>query len=321
MTEPTAPPLPRRRSRSALIAAPAIALTLVLGAAACSGSGAGSAGSSSGAAGSGDAGSDGAGSAPALADSADTAGGGSVAAPAGAAAEPAAVAAVGDAARAVVSTGTLGVRVEDLATASAAVEGLATGAGGLVTASRAGVAGEDQQAHFTLRVPSPAFEDVQQAVAELGQQTDRSSTTQDVTAEVADVDSRVASAQAVLVTFRDRLPQARTIPDVLAIEGEIATRQADLEALQARQRVLADQVALATLEVTLTQGAPTSVVAAQSPGFTGGLGAGWHALGAFLRVAALVVGAVLPFVVPVAVVAVPVVLLRRRRTRGAAPAE
>ncbi|WP_380157295.1 DUF4349 domain-containing protein [Kineococcus sp. R86509] len=309
MPEPTPPSTRPTPSRGRLLAAPAVALVLVLGAAACSGSGAGS---------------DGSGSSQGMADSgggsAGTAEGGSVAAPAEGA-EPAAVAAVGDAQRAVVSTGTLAVRVEDLPSATTAVEALTTGAGGSVAASQVGAAGEDQQAHLTLRVPSASFEDVQAGVAELGQQTDRSTTSTDVTAEVADVDSRVASAQAVLVTFRDRLPQARTIPDVLAIEGEIATRQADLEALQARQRVLADQVSLATLDVTLTQGAPTSIVAASDPGFRGGLGAGWHALGEFLRVASLVLGAVLPFVVPVAVVAVPVLLLRRRRTRTTAPAE
>ena len=313
MPEPTPPSTRSTPSRGRLLAAPAVALVLVLGAAACSGSGAGSDGSESSQGMADSGGGSGGGSA-------GTTEGGSVAAPAEGA-EPAAVAAVGDAQRAVVSTGTIAVRVEDLPSATTAVEALTTGAGGSVAASQVGAAGEDQQAHLTLRVPSASFEDVQAGVAELGQQTDRSTTSTDVTAEVADVDSRVASAQAVLVTFRERLPQARTIPDVLAIEGEIATRQADLEALQARQRVLADQVSLATLDVTLTQGAPTSIVAASDPGFRGGLGAGWHALGEFLRVASLVLGAVLPFVVPVAVVAVPVLLLRRRRTRRTAPAE
>ena len=317
MPESTPPSTRPTRSRGRLLTAPAVALVLVLGAAACSGSGAGSegSGSSQGAADSaGDSAGDSGGDGIATAD------GGSVAAPADAAG-PAAVATVGDAGRAVVSTGTIAVRVEDLSGATTAVEALTSGAGGSVAASQVGADGEDQQAHLTLRVPSASFEDVQAGVAELGQQTDRSTTSTDVTAEVADVDSRVASAQAVLVTFRERLPQARTIPDVLAVEGEIATRQADLEALQARQRVLADQVSLATLDVTLTQGAPTSIVAASDPGFRGGLGAGWHALGEFLRVASLVLGAVLPFAVPVAVVAVPVLLLRRRRSRAVAPAE
>jgi hypothetical protein len=293
MRAPTTLSPSRTASRTRFLAAPALALTLVLGAAACSGSGAGSedSGSSQG--------------------QADSSSGGVSGDAAGASAE--------GTDRAVVSTATLGVRVSDLAAASAAVQGLATGAGGLVTASQAGGAGDEQQAHFTLRVPSASFDAVLEGVAGLGRQTDRSTTSADVTAEVADVDSRVASAQAVLVTFRDRLPQASTIPDVLAIEGEIARRQADLEALQARQRVLADQVALATVDVTLTQGGPTSVVPASSPGFTGGLGAGWRALGEFVRIVTLVAGVVLPFAVPVALVAVPVLLLRRRRAASGNP--
>lgn len=233
--------------------------------------------------------------------------------------------------RLVVSTGTVAVLVEDVTDAGRRVSAATEQAGGLVTASGTGTGGrgaaadpEDsqasgEQAHYTLRVPGPAFEQVLDAVGELGRVTDRSTSATDVTAEVADVGSRVASAQAVLTTFRDRLPQASSIPDVLALEGEIARRQADLEALQARQRVLADQVALATVEVTLTAADPADPVAADAPGgFLGGLSTGWSALATFLGAVAVVLGVVLPFALPAAAVAGVVVLVRRRR--GAGPA-
>ncbi|MBB2901726.1 hypothetical protein FHR75_002541 [Kineococcus radiotolerans] len=319
---PLSPTRAPARRRTAL-AVPALLAALLLGATACSGSGSDSGGGSSAAdsapaAGGGSGESSGADSGAAVAalDSAGTA----AAAPA---ADPAALA--GGAARAVVSTATLGVEVADPAAAQAAVEDLVTTAGGVVAASRAGGSGEPdgEHARLTLRVPSAAFDGVLDGIAALGRQTERSTSATDVTAEVADVDSRVASARAVLATFRDQLPQARTIADVLAVEGEIARRQADLEALQARQRVLADQVALATVEVTLTREAATAAVAAGEPGFTGGLVAGWRALGESLRVVSVVVGALIPFAVPLALVAVPL-LLRRRRTRGTAspaPAE
>ncbi|NAZ76923.1 DUF4349 domain-containing protein, partial [Kineococcus sp. T13] len=247
--------------------------------------------------------------------------------------------------RAVVSTADLTVRVDDLAAASAAVQRLTVEAGGLVTASRTGSAaappaGPPEEgdggsadgsvdgstargggdAHLTLRVPAARSAEVLDAVAALGTQLERSTASADVTAEVADVGSRVVSAQAVLATFRERLPQATTIPDVLALEGEIARRQADLEALQARQRVLADQVALATVEVSLTAGALPARSAA-APGFRGGLAAGWRALGESARVVALALGAVLPFALPAALVAAPLLVVRRRRrTTGSSAA-
>ncbi|MGI4893602.1 MAG: DUF4349 domain-containing protein [Janthinobacterium lividum] len=304
--------IPRHRPTRLLVPALALALTLVLGVAGCSGSGAGSGSSGDASSAGSQAGTDvGAG----MAAGGDVAAAASVGAAAGAA-SPTAVDAAAQA-RSVVSTATVAVRVDDLPAASAALQRRVLDAGGLVTSSRNGTSVDDRQAQLTLRVPSTAFEATLDAVAALGEQTERSTTAADVTAEVADVDSRVTSAQAVLVTFRQRLPQAVTIPDILAIENEIATRQADLEALQARQRVLADQVALATIDVALTEGAPTSLTAADQPGFTGGLSVGWHALGRFLRVATLVVGAVLPFLLPVAIVGVPLLVLRRRRARPA----
>uniref|UniRef100_UPI003D7C933B DUF4349 domain-containing protein n=1 Tax=Kineococcus sp. SYSU DK005 TaxID=3383126 RepID=UPI003D7C933B len=218
--------------------------------------------------------------------------------------------------RAVVSTATLDVEVADPAAAARRAGELATAAGGLVTASTTGGGQGPASARLTLRVPGERLAQVLDGVAALGRQTARTTTATDVTAEVADVGSRVASAQAVLAAFRARLPQATTIPDVLALEGEIARRQADLEALQARQRVLADQVALASAEVVLSA-QPVAAAAAAPAGFTGGLAAGWDALVRLLRAAAVALGAVLPFALPAAAVAAPLLVLRRRRARTA----
>ncbi|NAZ82331.1 DUF4349 domain-containing protein, partial [Kineococcus sp. R8] len=169
-------------------------------------------------------------------------------------------------------------------------------------------------------VPALAPAGAVESVGGLGRRTALTTSATDVTAEVADVGSRVTSAQAVLATFRSRLPQATTIPDVLAIEGEIARRQADLEALQARQRALADSVELATLQVQLVR-APVAAAAADAEargGFLGGLAGGWAALGRVVGVSAVLLGAVLPFALLAAVVVGPVLVLRRRRIRASA---
>lgn len=303
---PGTPAHPRRRSRAVALATAGV---LLAGVAACTGGGAGSSsGSGAGsearppaAAGDATAGTaDAAGGAPALGvDAVDLQAG----------------------SRSVVSTADLTVEVADVDAAAAAVVRLAASAGGLVAASSSGADGAADQAHLSVRVPGDRFSTTLDALAGLGRRTALTTTATDVTAEVADVGSRVTSAQAVLATFRARLPQATTIPDVLAVEGEIARRQADLEALQARQRALADSVDLATVQVAL-QARPDAAVAAAAarPGFLGGVRSGWAALGSVVGIAALLAGAVLPFLLPVAVVAVPLVLLRRRRSRAAAAA-
>uniref|UniRef100_UPI003D7EC8FF DUF4349 domain-containing protein n=1 Tax=Kineococcus sp. SYSU DK018 TaxID=3383139 RepID=UPI003D7EC8FF len=225
----------------------------------------------------------------------------------------------GTAGRAVVSTATLTVAVQDAAAAADRAADLTAAAGGLVTAGSTGGGEGPGRARLTLRVPGERLPQVLDDLAALGRQTGRSTTATDVTAEVADVDSRVTSARAVLATFRARLPQATTIPDVLALEGEIARRQADLEALQARQRALADQVSLATVEVAFSEDAAEVAAAAGPGGFTGGLALGWEALLRVLGAAAVVLGTVLPFAVPAAALALVLLVLHRRRARPAAP--
>ncbi|WP_167588461.1 DUF4349 domain-containing protein [Kineococcus rubinsiae] len=295
--------LPARRRAGAAVALGAV---LLLGATACSGEGAGSASGGS-VAGSADA--------PAAAGAATL----EQAAGTDAAAVGVPAADLEAGLRSVVSTGDITVEVADVQRARADVVALAASVGGLVTASSSGAGEGDDREAMTLRVPGATFSDVVGRLGDLGRQTALTTSATDVTAEVADVGSRVTSAQAVLATFRDRLPQATTIPDVLAVEGEIARRQADLEALQARQRALADSVTLATLQVTLQPRPPaTAAAVAGRPGFLGGLQSGWTALGSAVRVAALLLGAVLPFALLAAVVVVPALVLRRRRTRATA---
>jgi hypothetical protein len=152
----------------------------------------------------------------------------------------------------------------------------------------------------------------------LGREQSRSSSTQDVTQDVADVDARVASIQASIARVRAILSRAERIGDVVSVEGELSRRTTELESLQARQRALAGQVNYATITLQLT--ADRAAAPAPPPdraGFVGGLRDGWHAFAATLGWVLTALGAVLPFLL----LAVPVVvaLLLRRRRLTAAP--
>jgi len=173
----------------------------------------------------------------------------------------------------------------------------------------------------TLRVSN---DDVDAMIADLrmlGVVASSYRTSQDVTAEVADVDARLETAEASLARVRALMEQATSITDVVTLEAELSRRQADLEALQARQRALADQTAQATVTVRLVaEGAP--VAPEDETGFVAGLEAGWEAFTAAAVLALTLLGAMLPFLL----VLVPVGLLvwwlvRRSRTPAAPPAE
>jgi hypothetical protein len=117
----------------------------------------------------------------------------------------------------------------------------------------------------------------------------------DATEEVVDLDARVASQTASVTRVRGLLAEARSIGDVVAVESELARREAELDSLTRRLAALREQVALSTLTVDLRT--PGAVVPQErpAPGFLDGLTAGWEGLRTIGSAAAAVVGFVLPF--------------------------
>lgn len=186
------------------------------------------------------------------------------------------------------------------------------GSGATDYCARTGCPGGYATSVTTLRVPGAEVDALLRDLRALGTVTWSSRTADDVTAQVADVDARVESARASLNRVRLLMGRATTLGDVVTLEAELGKRQADLESLEAQQRALADQTALATVSVTLTsESAP--VAAAADTGFMAGLKAGWSAFTAAFVAALTVVGALVPFLVVLVPVGALVWWLARRR--------
>jgi Domain of unknown function (DUF4349) len=160
---------------------------------------------------------------------------------------------------------------------------------------------------------------VRGAVGDLGDVAEQNVEARDVTAEVVDVESRIASLRASVVRVRGLLSQSGDVAQLALVEGELARREAELEALLGQQRVLRDQVDLATLTVHMTEDAAPSP-SDDAPGFADGLRRGWVAAVDGGRIALAVLGFVLPFAVPLALVAVGVRRWQHRRP-ATAPAD
>ncbi|HEX4699578.1 MAG TPA: DUF4349 domain-containing protein [Actinomycetes bacterium] len=229
--------------------------------------------------------------------------------------------------RSIVYKGSITVRVQDLTDAVNRAEALATGSGGLVAQEQTT---EDPrhrgygQASLTLRVPPADFGHTLDALGDLGRELDRSRSAEDVTTQVADVESRVRSAQASVARVRILLSRATTIGEVVRIESELSQRESDLESLQAQQKALAGLTDLATVAVTFVTPehhvAPVYPVHHRELGFVAGLNGGWDAFAAAVTVALTGLGAVTPFVLVVTLLGFPAVMLLRRRRRAGASA-
>jgi len=218
----------------------------------------------------------------------------------------------------IIRTATLTVRVKDVPKALARARTAAEDAGGIVgdeKTSRDGT-GRDRS-RVVLRVPQERYEEVLTALEGTGRLVDRDAKAKDVTDQVVDVESRVASQRASVARVRELMDKATKLSDVVALEGELSTRQADLEALLAQRASLKDRTTMATVTLSLTEAAaPTDTGNDDGdPTLVDALAGGWNAFVTVLRWIGVALAAVLPF----AAVAAPLVLLWLRVVRPRLP--
>ncbi|MEV4082942.1 DUF4349 domain-containing protein [Nonomuraea fuscirosea] len=225
--------------------------------------------------------------------------------------------------RQVIYTGNMTVRAKQVSTAVQQAKQIVTAAGGYLSQEQTSSASEtEDSATLEFKVPPAKYAEVVGRFGkELGKQLSMHQGTEDVTLKVADVESRLKSASESLESLRTLLKKADTIGQVLQVEREIATREADLESLQAQQKELAAQVSMATLSLQLVGPVAEVVDPAEEPaGFLGGLQSGWDALVSFTKVALTVIGALLPWLLfSSPLIALLVWRIRRDRARRPAP--
>ncbi|MFB9382858.1 DUF4349 domain-containing protein [Pseudonocardia petroleophila] len=219
---------------------------------------------------------------------------------------------VGAVERSLVRTAQVTVEVPDAAAGVRDVRAAAVAAGGFVAEESSG----DRGGSVVLRVPADALDRVLDAVAAVGEVTDRSSSVVDATEQVVDLDARVASQQASVARVRALLAEATTIGEVVAIESELTAREAELDSLTGRLAALRDQVSLSTLTVDLRVPYVLDDDEPTAAGFGPGLAAGWEGLLALGTGVGTVLGFLLPFLPVAAVVAGLVWLVVRRRRRA-----
>ncbi|AUH39851.1 DUF4349 domain-containing protein [Streptomyces sp. CMB-StM0423] len=199
--------------------------------------------------------------------------------------------------QALVRTAAITVRTKDLAGAADSARTLAEGAGGYVgDESTSQEPGAPARARLTLRVPAAEYDAVLGDLAELGRVVNRDVEVKDVTDEVVDVDSRVRSQRASVARIRDLMDDATKLADVVTLEGELGTRQADLEALLAQQSSLKERTELGTITLELRRPA-AAPPADEDDGtsVTEALAGGWDAFVTGLRGVLIAVSASLPF--------------------------
>jgi hypothetical protein len=227
--------------------------------------------------------------------------------------------------QAIIRTASLTLRVTSVTATAQQVTGLAAAAGGYVSSEQDSISKTPGRSTVTLelKIPEAAYPSVLSKLSTtFGHPVSASQHAQDVTGQVADVTSRVASAQDAITQLRALLKRAGTVTGLLSVQDEINSQEASLEALQSQQRALARETSYATVTMYLLS--QRHHAAAQHHGrhhgFVAGLAAGWHGLRVATSWLLTVAGALLPFLAVLAVLAAGGWLgLRRYRARRPAP--
>ena len=228
----------------------------------------------------------------------------------------------------VTKSASLDLQVKDISAAAAQVRSIATGLQALVLAEQVGKQGPgDPQrlqslpsdskplggfATLTLAVPADKLDTALDQLAKVGTVLRRNASSQDVTAQYIDTESRLKTMRASVERVRALMAQAKDIGQVVALESELSRREADLESLGSQLEGLKATVERSTLAVSLST-PETKTAQVEDNGFLAGLGSGWDAFTASAKGLFTAVGAVLPFAAFLALMGAPLWLWWRRR--------
>ncbi len=230
--------------------------------------------------------------------------------------------------RAVISTGTVSLSSDDVREARRDVQRVVDASGGEVTEEQTDTDedGRPAYARLVVRVPAGGFGEAMTALEAVADLRGSDRTSEDVTTQVIDTDVRVRAQEASLRRVEQLLARAKGLKEIIWIESQLTSRQAELDSLEGQQAWLADQTRDSTIVVDISRTPKEEPEEEKAgTGFLAGLGGGMDALGAVAVGLATVVGALLPFVVVLTLLGVPVWLvvrrsLRRRRTSASPPA-
>lgn len=108
-----------------------------------------------------------------------------------------------------------------------------------------------QDMTLTVRLPAAKFDEAFAAVRAFGRVIAESRQADDVTEEFVDLGIRLDTARKSRDRLLEILQKADKVEDILKVEAELRRLTEEIERMEGRRKFLADQVALATLQVSL----------------------------------------------------------------------
>lgn len=159
--------------------------------------------------------------------------------------------------RRVIRNGEIDLEVSDVETAARQFRELVADRGGFMTSSSAQTLGEDRKrSYLSFDVPAEQFEPTLDRMREhsiVNEVLHESTTTQDVTEEYVDLESRLTNLKATEARYVELLDSATTIAEILDVEYELTRVRGEIEQLQGRINYLDQRTSFSRISVTLNE--------------------------------------------------------------------
>jgi hypothetical protein len=159
-----------------------------------------------------------------------------------------------DLGRDIIFNASITVAVNDVGAAGEEATREIQGLGGFLFGQRTTGAPEPRSI-LTFKIQPDSFQEALDRLGSIGELRDQDVTADDVTERIVDLESRIATATASVERLRSLLAEASDIEAIVELESELLARETELESLRGSLRTLQDQVALATIVLTLTEAA------------------------------------------------------------------
>lgn len=134
----------------------------------------------------------------------------------------------------------------------AAIQAAVKEAGGYISGTNLYTSETDigyRTADFIIKVPAEAYTDFMGTISGVGNVTNRTENSEDITSQYVDVESRLSSLRAQEARLLELMSQAADLKDLLAVQEQLTEVQYEIESYEATRKTYDNLVAYSTVNI------------------------------------------------------------------------
>lgn len=230
--------------------------------------------------------------------------------------------------RMVIMTANLRMETLEFTQTCNAIQTAVVSAGGYISGTdinNSQSAGSSRYANFTLRIPADKYPAFMQSMEATGNVTSRDESSEDVTSQYVDIESRLKSLRTQEEWLLEKMADATKMADMIELQSRLAEIQYSIESYTSSQRTMKDLTTYSTVYVyvrevkEITEPVPEKYSARAAATFR----KSWRSFGTFMQELGLVLIAALPIIVfaafAVLIALVVHVFVKRYRAKNPKP--